>query len=93
MLPDVPTVVEAGFPGLAISNWWAIAAPKGTPEPVIRRLNHAIVEALGDPTVAETITRDWACVHRRRRETQFVASLRPEADAVGRGHPSRKDHA
>ena len=46
--PDIPTVDEAGVPGLHISIWHALWMPKGTPKDVIARLNAAVVEALAD---------------------------------------------
>jgi tripartite-type tricarboxylate transporter receptor subunit TctC len=49
--PDIPTVDEAGLPGLYISSWYAFWAPKATPKDVVARLNAASVEALADPTV------------------------------------------
>jgi tripartite-type tricarboxylate transporter receptor subunit TctC len=49
--PGVPTVDEAGLPGLYISGWFALFAPKGTPKPVIDKLNAAVVDALGNANV------------------------------------------
>jgi tripartite-type tricarboxylate transporter receptor subunit TctC len=49
--PDVPTVDEAGLPGVHILGWYGLFAPKATPKPVIARLNSAVVDALADPTV------------------------------------------
>jgi tripartite-type tricarboxylate transporter receptor subunit TctC len=49
--PDIPTVDEAGLPGIHISGWFALFAPKGTPTEVVTKLNTAVVEALADPTV------------------------------------------
>jgi tripartite-type tricarboxylate transporter receptor subunit TctC len=49
--PKIPTLDEAGLPGLYVSSWQAIFAPKHTPENVITKLNEAIVEALSDPAV------------------------------------------
>jgi tripartite-type tricarboxylate transporter receptor subunit TctC len=49
--PDIPTVDEAGVPGLYISVWHGLWAPKGTPSNVITRLNAAVVDALADPAV------------------------------------------
>jgi tripartite-type tricarboxylate transporter receptor subunit TctC len=46
--PDIPTVDEAGVPGLHISIWHALWMPKGTPKDVITRINAAVVEALAD---------------------------------------------
>jgi len=49
--PDIPTVDEAGLPGIHISGWFALFAPKGTPKPIIGKLNAAVVEALADADV------------------------------------------
>ena len=52
-MPDIPTVDEAGLPGLYIAVWHGMWAPKGTPKPVLARLSAAIQEALADPQVRE----------------------------------------
>ncbi len=52
-LPDVPTVDEAGLPGLYIAVWHGLWAPKGTPKEVTARLSAAIQESLADPQVRE----------------------------------------
>jgi tripartite-type tricarboxylate transporter receptor subunit TctC len=52
---DVPTVDEAGAPGLHLAPWHAIWAPKGTPEDIIARLNGAVVKALADPIVRQKL--------------------------------------
>jgi tripartite-type tricarboxylate transporter receptor subunit TctC len=44
LLPDVPTVKEAGFPGLTAGNWYAVLAPKGTPKAIVDKLNATIVQ-------------------------------------------------
>ena len=49
--PDIPTAAEAGYPGLEISIWHGLWAPKGTPADVIAKLNAAAVETLNDPAV------------------------------------------
>jgi len=52
-LPDVPTVVEAGFPDLVVTSWQAAAAPAKTPREVVAKLNDATVKALRSPDVRE----------------------------------------
>ena len=49
--PDVPTVDEAGVPGLYISVWYGLWVPKGTPHDIIAKLNAAAVDAMADLTV------------------------------------------
>lgn len=49
--PDIPTTDQAGLPGLYLSHWHALWAPKGTPKHVIGKLNAAVAEALADPAV------------------------------------------
>ena len=78
-LPEVPTVVEAGLPGLVTSNWWAVAAPRGTPEPILRLLSDAIVEAVSSPAMGEQYARLGVDRPKQTRD-QFIASLRPEAE-------------
>lgn len=52
-LPDVPTAEEAGLPGFQVGVWHGLYAPKGTPEPVIQRLNAALKKALKDENVVK----------------------------------------
>ena len=46
ILPDLPTIAEAGVPGYVASDWWGIVAPAGTPQPIVERLHAAIEEVL-----------------------------------------------
>ncbi len=49
LLPDVPTAAEAGLSGYKTYNWHALFAPLGTPEPIIKRLNEALIKGMGTP--------------------------------------------
>ena len=51
LLPDVPTMEEAGVKGFAVYSWQAFAAPKGLPADVKARLHDALVAGLNDPQV------------------------------------------
>src|SRR5437588_2101020 len=53
--PDIPTVDEAGAPGVYISTWFGLWAPKGTPGDIVARLGAATMEALADPAVAKRL--------------------------------------
>ena len=50
-LPDVPTAAEAGLPNFEVSVWHGLYAPRGTPTPVVQRLNRALIAALRDENI------------------------------------------
>lgn len=41
-MPELPTIAEAGIPGFEVSNWWAVAAPAGTPAGVVAKVSREI---------------------------------------------------
>ncbi len=49
LLPNVPTVDEAGLKGFDVRTWAGLLAPKGTPPAIIARLNKAVLETIADP--------------------------------------------
>ncbi|MGG5811425.1 Bug family tripartite tricarboxylate transporter substrate binding protein [Falsiroseomonas sp. CW058] len=58
LLPGVPTVAEGGVPGFDVASWYAITAPRGTPDPVVARLAEAMREALADAEVTANLNRN-----------------------------------
>jgi tripartite-type tricarboxylate transporter receptor subunit TctC len=54
-LPDVPTMAEAGFPGLEGDVWMAALVPAGTPKDIIERLNHEIVSIVKTPEIRKRL--------------------------------------
>jgi tripartite-type tricarboxylate transporter receptor subunit TctC len=54
-LPDTPTTIEAGLPELQTLTWTALFAPKGTPKPIVDRLNSALDQAMNDPAIAKRL--------------------------------------
>jgi len=53
VIPEVPTMVEAGVPELELTGWLGLFAPAGTPRPVIERLHAAMVSTISTPEVRE----------------------------------------
>ena len=51
LLPDVPTSAEAGLPGYKTYNWYALFAPLGAPEPIVQRLDEALIKAVATPAM------------------------------------------
>ena len=54
-LPDLPTMVESGFPGFDVTTWWGMFAPVGTPAAVIDRLNRETVKIMARPEMREKL--------------------------------------
>ncbi len=55
VLPDVPTMAEAGFPALDIPNWYAILAPAGTPKAIVAKLNTEVATIMGMADVKQRL--------------------------------------
>jgi len=58
LMPDVPTIAEAGLPGYAFETWFIVFAPAGTPRPIIDRLNTTLNQALSTPALKERMAKD-----------------------------------
>lgn len=55
VLPEVPTVAEAGVPGFSAQSWAAFLAPAGTPKPIIQKMNTELNLALSKPAIKERL--------------------------------------
>ena len=78
LLPDVPSIVEAGYPDLTVSTWFGLLAPAGTPAEVVQRVNAEVMKALRSSDVLakyESIGVDPAMPH---RPEDFGALLQAE---------------
>jgi tripartite-type tricarboxylate transporter receptor subunit TctC len=60
LLPDVPSFAEIGYPGMDIALWYGIAAPSGTPQAIVQRLNAELVKILDLPEVRKNLTEQGA---------------------------------
>jgi tripartite-type tricarboxylate transporter receptor subunit TctC len=60
VLPDVPTIAEAGVPGYVADNWWGLAAPAGLPAPLLERLYKASQASLKAPELQAQFEREGA---------------------------------
>ena len=74
--PDIPSAVEAGVPGLDVSTWSGLWAPKGTSKEMIAKLNAAIVDALADPAVRRRLAELGQEIFPREQQTpEALAAL------------------
>ena len=77
LLPDVPTMPEAGLPDFEITSWFGLLVPAGTPSAIIDRLNAETVKVLGRADVKATLTAQGLEVAPSSPE-QFAAHIRSE---------------
>jgi tripartite-type tricarboxylate transporter receptor subunit TctC len=73
LLPDVPTVAEAGVPGYEVTVWFGMMVPAGTPKPVVDKLNRDLVKVLKEPDVVQKF---------RNQGVEVVASTPEEFAAL-----------
>jgi len=78
--PDVPTVDEAGAPGLHMSLWYGFWAPPGTPAPIVKKLNAAVQEALADPEVRARLETLGMEIPPRQQQTAEALVAQQKAD-------------
>jgi tripartite-type tricarboxylate transporter receptor subunit TctC len=83
MLPDVPTMAEAGLPEFEIQSWFGLLAPAGTPAPIVARLNAETVKVLGRADVKATLAAQGLEVAPGSPE-QFAAYIKSEIARFGK---------
>jgi tripartite-type tricarboxylate transporter receptor subunit TctC len=74
---DLPTVAESGVPGFEVDQWYGVITSSMVPQPIVRKLNAAIVEALKQPEVATRLAADGSIPVGSSPE-QFNAHIKSE---------------
>jgi tripartite-type tricarboxylate transporter receptor subunit TctC len=77
VMPDVPTLQEAGVPGYELAAWQGVVAPAGTSRAVVERLNTEIVKLLHEPDTARRLTGDGGQIITSTPD-QFAAYIKSE---------------
>jgi tripartite-type tricarboxylate transporter receptor subunit TctC len=83
VLPDAPTMTEAGFAGIALDVWFGLVAPAGTSDAVIDKLNAAFVRAVRDPNVVKQMTEQGAEAV-ATTPAEFAAFIASETERFGK---------
>ena len=83
LLPDVPTMAEAGFPASGLTTWYALFAPAGTPPAIVQKLNQAAVRTLQKPQVVKALAEQGAVPITNTPE-QFATILGTEIETWGK---------
>jgi tripartite-type tricarboxylate transporter receptor subunit TctC len=76
-LPDIPTMQEAGLPGVEVSVWYGVLAPAATPREVVQKLAEAIIRATRDPETRSRLVKQGAAPVGNTPE-EFSKMLREE---------------
>jgi tripartite-type tricarboxylate transporter receptor subunit TctC len=79
LMPDVPTVAEAGVPGYEATIWLGVVAPAGTPKPIIDKLNAEITKVVNNPEVKAAWAKQGA-VPMTMTPAEFDAYLRKDIE-------------
>ena len=83
LMPDLPTIAEAGVPGYQTSSWYGILAPTGTPKDIVSRLNAEIVKTLAEPDVRKALAGEGADPVGNSPE-EFAIYIQAEKDRLGK---------
>ena len=82
-LPDVPTLAEAGYPGIEMSTWYGVYATSGTPKPIIERLHAELARIVKLPDVQSRLAALGGEIAALTTD-QFAAFARAEYERAGR---------
>lgn len=83
LLPNIPTIAEAGVPGYSVEGWFGLFAPTGVPKEIVTRLNAEVVHILKDPKTRELLLAQGAEPVADTPE-EFAAFVREERDRWAR---------
>jgi tripartite-type tricarboxylate transporter receptor subunit TctC len=79
IIPDLATTGEQGIPGIEASVWNAFFLPKGTPDPIVRKLNKAMSDTIDDPTIRKRLEElGLEIVPAEHRSPEYLAKYLPQ---------------
>jgi tripartite-type tricarboxylate transporter receptor subunit TctC len=81
LLPEVPTLAEAGLGGYPGQGWWGLAAPKGTPPAIVDKANAEFVKLFSEPKFVDYLTHQ-AVVAAPTTPAEFAAFLKEDRKAA-----------
>ena len=77
-LPQVPTMMESGFPELKLGSWQAMFVPKGTPQPIVNKLYGIMIKTVEDPETARRLGAGGADIVTSKSPDEFAAFLKDQ---------------
>jgi tripartite-type tricarboxylate transporter receptor subunit TctC len=79
-LPDVPTMVESGYPELTLGSWQGLFVPAGTPRPIVDRLFAVMMKVMSDPEVVERYSLGGAQVVTSKSPEDFASFMKSQTE-------------
>jgi len=83
-LPQVPTMIEAGYADFVTSSWQGVFVPAGTPRPIVARLHEALVKVLGIQDVKERFATGGVVANSSKTPEEFAAYVSAESERWGK---------
>ena len=83
-LPQVPTIVEAGYPDMVSSSWQGVFVPAGTPRPIVEKLHAALIATMGSPETKERFAAGGVNVVTSRTPEEFASFVSAETSRWGK---------
>ena len=83
LLPEVPTLVELGYPDLVASSWQGILVPAGTPREVVAKLHAALVQTMDTPDIKQKLSNGGAVANTSKSPEEFGEFLASETRRWG----------
>ena len=77
-LPEVPTMIESGFPELKLGSWQGVYVPTGTPRPVVNKLFATVIKVMADPEVIERYRLGGALVVTSKSPEDFAVFMKTQ---------------
>ncbi|WP_407166097.1 tripartite tricarboxylate transporter substrate-binding protein [Bradyrhizobium sp. ORS 111] len=87
--PELPTTDEAGLPDFHVSVWHGLWLPKGTPAPIVTKLNAAVTTTLADQTVRERLAELGQDIASQDQQTPEALRAKQKAEIENGGRSSR----
>jgi tripartite-type tricarboxylate transporter receptor subunit TctC len=82
-VPDVPTMAEAGFPGIDFTTWFGLVAPAGTPADIVQKLNAEFVKAARDPELVGRLDQQ-GIEPKAGSPDDFATLIRTDTERIGK---------
>ena len=79
-LPDVPTMIESGFPELTLGSWQGLYVPAGTPRPIVSKLYATTIKVMADPEVVDRYNLGGALVVTSKSPEDFAAFMKSQTE-------------